>query len=232
MKNLFGFTICFIALAGCVSSPAVSADSIELVEISLEEYSEHLMHYFENKNDDIIYETISVYDDENNIPMLDRIDSIVIFFFYGIKTENQNKYNNFSEIVLANKNERLINVFRIIDRTDITEYIERQEASPDLNDVYWTLFFSTGNLQYLDRLFNTVMTYCNETENVNYYMAARSAIRSIFSNMLTYSQIKEYVLQNTILNNEMKEYILNNDPNKIQVDTMNFINIQRKNGIW
>jgi hypothetical protein len=185
------------------------------------------MHYFENKNDAIIFETISIYKDGDNIEMLDTIDSIIIFFFYGIKTDNIARYNNFVKIINKSKVERLINIFNIIEQTNIADFLGQQEASPDLNDVYWTLYFATGNAKYLDNLLKVVMEYYNETRNINYYMAARSAMWSISSNMQAFVQVRDYVTKSNILNTEIKEYIINSDPDKIQTDTIEFINKRR-----
>jgi hypothetical protein len=231
MKTV-GMFIFLTVIIGYINAQNRSQDQFEILEISINEYSEHLMCYFENKNDEIIYETINIYKNDNNIEMLGGIDSILIFFFYGIKTDDSTRYDRFFELVKSSGIERLVNIFVIINETNITEYISQQTASPNLNDVYWTLYFATGNVMYLDAIFNIVMAYFNETENVNYYLAARSAMWSISSNALNYFQIKEYVMTNDILNNEIKNYILQSDPNKIQVETMEFINTQRGKGIW
>jgi hypothetical protein len=57
------------------------------------------MHYFENKNDEIIFETISVYQDRANILFLNSMDPLLIFFFYGIKIDNIDRYNRFFNIL-------------------------------------------------------------------------------------------------------------------------------------
>ena len=229
MKVVYSLVFFLILMGGCASSPQTSENTIN---ITINEYSEHLMHYFENKNDTIIYETISVYRNNDNIGMLDMVDSIIIFFFYGIKNDDIVRYNNFRRIVTDNKIERLINIFNIIDETDITAYLEDEDASPELNDVYWTLYFSSGNTKYIDYLLKIVMDYNNETENANYYLAAGSAMWSLSSNIQTFPSVRDYVQNNDILSNNIKEYILNNDPGKIQADIIQFINEQRQKGIW
>ena len=229
MKSLYGIALFSILMSCCASSPQISEST---KNITVNEYSDYLMHYYENKNDSIIFDTISVYKDDNNIEMLDTIDSIIIFFFYGIKIDEPLRYNNFRGIITDSKIERLINIFTIIDETDIAAYLEELDASPDLNDVYWTLFFSSGNTKYLDHLLKSVMEYNNETENANYYLAAGSAMWSLASNSQTFPSVRNHVQNNDILSNNIKEYILNNDPGKIQADIIQFINEQRQKGIW
>jgi hypothetical protein len=229
MEKIYGIIFFMLVMVSCISPPQIYENRIE---ITIDEYSEHLMHYFENKNDAIIYETISIYKNNDNIGMLDRMDSMIIFFFYGIKTDNVVRYNSFSKVITESKIERLINIFQVIDKRDIVNHLEHQEASSELNDVYWTLYFSTGNVKYLDNLLNVVMDYCNETKNVNYYLAARTAMWSISSNMQTFPQVREYIQKNNILDNGITEYIINTDPNKIRAETIDFVKMQRKKGIW
>jgi hypothetical protein len=76
MKKIYALVLFMAILVGYISSQQISEDAIDIGK-----YSEHLMHYFENKNDAIIFETVSIYKNEDNIGMLDRIDSIILFFF-------------------------------------------------------------------------------------------------------------------------------------------------------
>ena len=200
--------------------------------ITIEKYSENLMHYFLNKNDSIIYETISIYENKNYEGRLEQIDDITIYFFYGIKMDNINKYNDFINIVNGRNLQRLKYVFDIIDNNDIGLFLRQQEPNPQLNDIYWTLYFSSGNTQYIDYLSTIVMNYYNEIANLNNYLTARSAIWSMALNSRTYSQVREYVINNRILINVLKEYILNTNLNIMQNETVEFIRKQRENGIW
>jgi hypothetical protein len=229
--NIFVF---WTILVGCAGTQKVLGNPSEITipQITLETYSEHLMHYFENKNDSIIYETISIYENEEYNGMLDQVDNLLLFFLFGVKTDDIEKYNNFMEIIEYRNLGRVKNLFEINENNDIGLYLTQQEPSPSLNDVYWTLFFSTGNVQYIDYLLNIIKNYYGETENADFYMAARSAMWSISSNILTYPLVKEHIMKNDILSNELREYLLNNDPNKIQSDTIDFIRQQKKKGIW
>lgn len=205
---------------------------IKIPKITIDKFSENLMKYFLNKNDQIIYETISVYENKSYTEMLDSIDNIVLIFYYGIKNDDLNRYNNFKEIITKRNTKRLINIFYTIDNMDISLFLEQQEPSPELNDFYWTLYFSSGNLNYINYLLNIAKKYYNETVNINNYLVARSAIWSLSSNATKYGQIKDYIINNNIINNEIKNYILNTNHNKMQNDTVEFIKQQREKGIW
>jgi len=208
------------------------AGTQENIPVTFEDFSEHLMHYFENKNDLIIYEIISIYENNNYRRMLDQVDNTLLFFLYGIKVDNINRYNSFRDIINGRKLQRLINIFDTIENNDIGIFLEQQEPDGELNDIYWTLFFSSGNVRYIDYLITIINNYHNETENINYYLAARSAMWSIALNIITYSQVREYFVRNNIINNVLKEYILNTNPNRIQSETVEFIRQQRERGIW
>jgi hypothetical protein len=200
--------------------------------ITLDSFSEHLMRYFENKNDSIIFEAIIRYRNNNYTSMLEQVDNLLLFFFYGIKVDDINRYNNFISIVNRNRSQRLINLFNIIENNDLGLFLEQQEPDSGLNDIYWTLFFSSGNFQYINYLITVINNYSNETRNINYYLAARSAMWSMASNIRTYSQISEYFVRNNLINNRLKEYILNTNPDRIQNETVEFIRQQREKGVW
>jgi hypothetical protein len=201
-------------------------------EITFEDFSEHLMHYFENKNDLIIYEIISIYENNNYRRILDQVDSNLIFFLYGIKVDNINRYNSFRDIINGRKLQRLINIFDTIENIDIGIFLEQQEPNAELNDIYWTLFFSSGNVRYIDYLITVINNYHNETENINYYLAARSAMWSMTLNIRTYSQVREYFFRNNVINNALKEYIINTNPDINLSETREFIRQQIERGAW
>jgi hypothetical protein len=209
-----------------------NVSDIKIPQITLETYSKHLMYYFENKNEAIIYETISIYENEDYNAMLSQIDHTLLVFLFGIKIDNIERYNTFMEIVKLRNLDRLYILFEIIENNFVEEYFTIREPSTGLNDVYWTLYFSTGNLQYIDYLLNVVKIYFSENRNASFYLAARSAMWSISSNILIYPLLKDYIINNNILSNELREYLLNTDPNKIENDTNDFIRQQKEKGIW
>jgi hypothetical protein len=145
---------------------------------------------------------------------------MLIYFFYGIKTVNIKKYQKFNEIANYSESNRLIQIFNIINNNDIKSHFEQQEASPDLNDVYWTLYFATGDLKYIDKIVETIMTYHNETENKKYYLAARKGMLWISMYIQKFSQLRDYVVKNKYLSKDIKEYIVSNGPEVIYADTL------------
>jgi hypothetical protein len=226
MKRVIFFLVVFFVFAGYAGTQEI------IPKITFENFSEHLMHYFEEKNDLIIYEAISIYENNNYRGMLDQVDNLLLFFFYGIKVDNINRYNNFVSIINRHKLQRLMNIFETIENNNIGLFLEQQEPNSELNDIYWTLFFSSGNVQYINYLITVINNYNNETKNINYYLAARSAMWSMALNIRTYPQVREYFISSNIKNNILKEYIINTSPDKIQSETIEFIRQQREKGIW
>jgi hypothetical protein len=123
-------------------------------------------------------------------------------------------------------------VFDTIENVDIGLILEQQEPSAELNDIYWMLFFSSGDGRYINYLITVINNYYNETNNAIYYLAARSAIWSMALNIVTYPQVREYFVRSNIINSTLKEYTLNTSPDKIQSETVDFIRQQREKGIW
>ena len=87
MKTTF-LIIFFISSINLLAQEA----TINIPRITIDRFSENLMYYFLNKNDQIIYDTISIYENNNYVEMLDSIDNIVLFFYYGIKNDDLNRY--------------------------------------------------------------------------------------------------------------------------------------------
>lgn len=230
MQRIISILFVLCVLTACAGSPSKSSNTIP--EITFDEYGEHLMDYFLDKNDQIIYETINIYRNKEYAELLEQVDNMILFFFYGVKTDDITRYNRFKEIVQKNKQQELIKIFNFIENNDLALFIQQQEPSPELNDVYWVLYFSSGNVQYLDHLLTGIMQYYNETKDANLYLTARSAMWSIASNAMTYSPIREYVTSNKILSDEIRRYILNTDPGKIEDETVIFVRQQSEKGIW
>jgi hypothetical protein len=119
--------------------------------------------------------------------------------------------------------QNLIDALNDVEIIDIELIVEEQEPSQFLNDIYWALYFLSGNVKYIDYLIAIINNYHNETENEYYYLVARSAMLSMAINIITYSQVRDYLINNNVINNEIKEYVLNTTPEDIEMDTFGFI---------
>jgi hypothetical protein len=198
-------------------------------KLTVGEFGEHLQSYFENKNDKIIYETIEIYKSgEAN----DRVQQMLVFFYNGIKLDDVKKFDHYFDIVNKSGDANLKKLFDGIKAYDIKEFLDTDKPSALLNDALWLLYFSSGDVKYLERLFIVIKDYHKDTENLNNYLAARTAAWSLKSNMNNYPSVKKYFLASKILNSEIKNYITNTAASKIQEDTIEFAKLQRSKGIW
>jgi hypothetical protein len=205
---------------------------INAQNLTKNEYNAHLMHYFENKNDTIIFETIDSYEKESQGEILDKMDTQIMLFFYGIKMDDPQRYNFFLNTVKKSKNQELIKIFDIIENNDIELYLVNHEIVPQLNDNYWTLYFSSGNTKYLDKIIDFINKYNNESENLLLYMTARSGIWSFMLNIRTFPSVFNYIQNNLQIINNAKDLILNQSINNFQNETVEHIKKQKEKGIW
>jgi hypothetical protein len=198
-------------------------------KLTVGEFGEHLQSYFENKNDKIIYETIEIY---KSGEADDRVQEMLLFFYSGIKLDDVKKFNHYFDIVNKSDDANLKKLFKEIKAYDIKQFLDAQNPSALLNDALWLLYFSSGDVKYLERLFIVIKDYYNEAEDLNNYLTGRSAIWSLKSNINNYPLVKKYFLANKILNSEIKDYIANNTVSKIHADTMEFMKSQGSKGVW
>jgi len=197
--------------------------------LTINEYSIRLMNYFLNKNNNIIFETIEIYNGIISVDDPDGFDENVMFFFYGIKKDNIERYNYFYSVVRQNNNQRLITIFENIEKYNLDQYLLNPTVNASLNDIYWTLYFSSGNINYLNKIMEIIEKY-HESNDMMLYLTARSGIWSFKGNMQYYPIVSNYI--NNIKNNIIKNYILNTSIEDIRRETVEFIREQREKGIW
>jgi len=194
--------------------------------ISLDQYSNNLMQYFQNPNNNVIYQTIEVY----KLGLRhENLESTVIFFFHGIKASDIERYNYFSSVVRQSGIQELINIFRLLDGDEIEIFLLNPVIHPELIDAYWTLYFSSGDEAYLQNIIDIILNY-RESEDFVLYMSARGAIVTYKMNIRTYPTVMEYLINNT--ETELSSYIIERSFQEMERDTMEYIRMQREIGNW
>jgi len=216
-RNIFVFILFFI-------SGLLFAQSI-----TVNEYRNRIMHYFENKNNNIIFDTVELYNAGFTVDDPSDFDTNLVFFFYGIKNDNIERYNYFYNYVRQSKNQRLINIFEYIERYGLDGFFINPAINPSLNDVYWTLYFSSGNVKYLDKIIEIAEKH-KASNDLMLYLSARSGMWSLKLNIQTYNSILNHF--RNIKNDELKNYILLNTVEDITNETIEHIKAQREKGIW
>ncbi|GMO14328.1 MAG: hypothetical protein Ta2A_24770 [Treponemataceae bacterium] len=219
--------LCFVFL---FLPPVCAQPSAQLA--ADEDFEKSLMHYFEAKNDDIIKKTMLVYalhsDDTS------AYDNTVIVFYAGIKRGEPERYARFHKTVLAGGNEKLTEIFTFLQTFDLDAFMNSMDISAQLNDYLWCLYFATGDDEFLVDLFSIAQLFFNEQDDINHFLAARSAAWSIKVNSADYPTVKKFFAANgtTLLDAELVKYISETDPEKIQADAVEYIKQRHEQGVW
>ena len=221
MKKISIMILFFISFSGVIFSQ----------NISREEYNKLAMHYFETKDERIIYETIEIYKNDIQNSNFDKFDSNVMFFFYGIKKDNIDRYYSFYEIVKQSKANKLVKIFNSIEESVVDNYLLNPPISTTLNDYYWTLYFSSGNVDYLNQIL-VIINMHKDSDDMIKYLAANSGIWSFMLNVKTYPNVLNYIERNQIIDKELKRIILEKDVNDFNKEVVEHIKIQRGKGNW
>jgi len=240
-KTLFSLVVVvFIIIVACSNSPKTLNTNyqmpvyvlIDTDDKILNKFNNNIMYYFINKNDSIVHETINIYNKNYNNDIMDHVDNIVIFFYYGIKLHDKEKYDQYFDIIKKSNNQKLLYLFRIIETVDLELNLLNHDVIPVLNDFYWALYFSSGNNKYLDRIIYFVTIYNNEAEQLWPYLAARAVLFSFIVNTKKYPTVMNYILNNHGMSKEIKDYILNKTVEYLQNETIEYLKIQKEKGIW
>ena len=221
MKKISIMILFFISFSGVIFSQ----------NISREEYNKLAMHYFETKDERIIYETIEIYKNDIQNSNFDKFDSNVMFFFYGIKKDNIDRYYSFYEIVKQSKANKLVRIFNSIEESVVDNYLLNPPISTTLNDYYWTLYFSSGNVDYLNQIL-VIINMHKDSDDMIKYLAANSGIWSFMLNVKTYPNVLNYIERNQIIDKELKRIILEKDVNDFNKEVVEHLKIQREKGNW
>jgi hypothetical protein len=178
---------------------------------------------------DFIDNTINIYKEYSTI-IPEKFDADLTFFFYGIYKDDIMRWIYFYNTVQESKIQRLINIFETIKQRDFDSYLENPTINPSLNDIFWVLYFSSGNSIYLDRIMAIIEKYNNETKDLMLYMTARSGVWSFRLNLSSHPSVLDYILN--YKNSILKMYILENAVEQIRNETVEFVRKQREAGIW
>ena len=204
--------------------------AIPVAAITPKEFIYNIEHYFEDKDSLIIEDTIEIYSSGEKIPL--AIDSMIFMFFNGIKKYEPEKYKVFSTRVLQINNARLMRVVEVIERYDLNGYITNIKPNPTAVDNLLTLYFSSGDPNFLDILYQFIQDNYSERIDKDKYLAARAATWSISSLLIDYPSVLDSFKNNKILSSELMNYIQNTDAETIKSETKAFIKEQRDKGIW
>ena len=77
-----------------------------------------------------------------------------------------------------------------------------------------------------------IMVCCHEMDRGTKFLAGDSACWSLSSNAHQFAEVKSYLEKSRAKGGATVDYILNTDPDEIRMNTVFFLQEQRKNGVW
>jgi hypothetical protein len=208
----------------------VGINSIYSQDLSVDQiYGTILMHHFEEKNHSIVNNTIIYFKEKK------AVDNSMQYCLAGFYSELFKDKVIKEEILNGIDSLELVEVsdfFHWISDFNNDEFYNTSVPNPNINDMYWSSYFASGNTKYLDYVINTAIKYKDERKDISLFLAGQSAVWSLSSNSKQYNTVKEHIINCKELNKDLIEYILTTDPQSIQNETVKIIKTQRDAGIW
>lgn len=199
-------------------------------DIHSENYYAYTSNYYIQKDITIIRNTINFI---NSNPQIEDKQLLKLAAFYIalfddqplIKKEFENKFVEF----LEHKN-----MIQYALETDLSTFLNGRQYTATWNDIFWNMFFATGNTDYLDKLIETIQ-FNAEREDLNLFMAGASAKWSFSSNIQQHKKIEEYVIQ--LIETQPDKYnflneLLTLDLAVFRQITVDILKEQKEKGIW
>ncbi len=216
MKNLF--ILLFILLAPYI------------IWAQAEDYYSLQTFYYKNKDITIVDSSIIFLN--QNTSMDEKSQFKLAAFLIALFDDQPLIKKAFKEKEsLIEKNERII---RYALEMDKDAFLLSKQINPTWNDVYWNMFFATGNNEYLDLLIENIK-YNDERTDLNKYLTGASAKWSMSSNIHQHDQVSLYI--QSLIDSKDESYKFINDLfeldlNEFKEETENIIREQREKGIW
>ncbi len=195
-----------------------------------EDYYQLQMYYYQNKDDSIVDSTISFLNE--NTDMDGKAQFKQAAFLIALFDDQPSIKKAFREKEsLVENNKRVIQY--ALDM-DIDAFIFSKQVNSTWNDVYWSMFFATGNNDFLDLLIENI-SYNNERKDLIKYLAGASAKWSVASNIRQHEQVGSYI-HSLIDSNDESSQLLSDlfelDLYEFKKETEMIIREQREKGIW
>lgn len=186
--------------------------------------------YYQNKDISIVDSSIAFLNQNINID--DKAQFKLAAFFIALFDDQPLIKKTFKEKEnLIENNDRIIQYALEMDKD---AFLFSKQINPTWNDVYWNMFFATGNNGYLDLLIENIK-YNDERNDLIKYITGASAKWSMSSNIQQHEQVKVYI--HSLIDSEDESYkhifdLFELDLYEFEKETENIIREQRDKGIW
>ncbi len=175
-----------------------------LFSISSEDFTIYIMHFFQNRTNEIVDITIDYFQDVDELsPELTNI----YLAFYSTLFEDDNIKKDIMAVIDEKANEKVKGYFNTISRTNIDDYYVKENYSPELNDMIWASYFAYGDVKYLKILYKIIDGSSLKDFEKNLFYTRVSAAWSMGNNSQQFNEVQEYL---EMKNTEIAKLLLSN----------------------
>ncbi|MBP5436804.1 MAG: hypothetical protein J6Y30_02345 [Treponema sp.] len=194
-----------------------------------EEFGFLLMNYLRDKNPNIVPVTVNFFRERQLVT--EDMQMPLVGFYAELFRDKKLREKLLAEIDSL-KIKSVSNFFHSVAEFDLDKFYANPEANPNVNDMFWGSYFASGKTQYLDLVIDNAVKYHDEKADMVKFLTGDSACWSLASNAQQYKEVREYLEKSRHKGEAVIDYILNTDPDEIRMNTIFFIQEQKKNGIW
>ena len=223
------FAILCICFAAHAQSQSDSTESPSANASAEEQFSFLLMNYFRDKNPNLVQVTVNFFRERQLVT--EDMQMPLVGFYAELFRDKKIKDSMLKEIDSL-KIKSVSNFFHSVAEFDLDKFYENPEANPNVNDMFWGSFFASGNTKYLDLVIDNAVKYHDEKTDLVKYLTGDSACWSLASNAQQYKEVRTHLENSRQKGEGVIDYILNTDPDEIRMNTIFFLQEQKKAGIW
>lgn len=203
-----------------------SADAFTKAE---EEFSLMLMNYFKDKNADLVKVTVDFF---RQMPLVTEDMQMPLVGFYAEVFKDKKLKEKLLSEIDSLKSRNVSQFFHSVADFDFDSFCKKPDVNPNVNDLFWGAFFASGKTKYLDIIIDVAVSFHGEKEDLVKFLAGDSACWSLASNAQQYKEVREHLEKSRKKGEAVIDYILNTDPDEIRVNTVFFLQEQKKAGVW
>ena len=194
-----------------------------------EEFSFLLMNYFKDKNPSLVQVTVNFFRERQLVT--EDMQMPLVGFYAELFRDKKLKEKLLSEIDSL-KSRNVSQFFHSVADFDFDSFCKKPDVNPNVNDMFWGSFFASGKTKYLDLIIDNAVKYHDEKVDFVKFLTGDSACWSLASNAQQYKEVREHLEKSRQKGEAVIDYILNTDPDEIRMNTVFFLQEQKKAGVW
>ncbi len=189
-----------------------------------------MMYYYEYQFPDIVELTIDYLNSESSLE--DKWAHKLIAFYIALFENDSTVRSKVKNSIDRISSNRYV-IQRSLDKTP-SDYLDQFPPSPTKNDLFWSMFFATGDGEYLNYLIKNIPLYENR-KDLNLFMTGSTAIWSLSANSKQHEAVSEYIgsikTESEYVGHWLNQ-ILELDIGDFRENVVTIIKNQKELGIW